>query len=772
MTKNETSFYLDEKPLNIKAEVLKFLKYWPWFVTSLILAFLIAFFYLRYTPRIYNTNSKIKILDKSDGLLNPADAFSFKSKVNLDNDTEILKSYIILERVVKKLKLNTKFFEEGHIQTSQIHKLPFFFQQTVLPDSITKPLSYKIEINKNDITVYNLKNEKELIFKNHTTLDSEHDLPFQLQITNPNVLKKNINKTYLVKSSTVQEETLKLRSAIKIEQISDEADILNINLQGESKELSESIINTLVKTYNRDGINDKQLVSKRTLEFIDERFVYLASELDSIELGRQQYKQDNNFIDIKIDAELDIENNNISDAQLFKKESQLELATEFKKILDKKSNTLLPANFGLEDSSISQVVQNYNDVYLKRKKFSVDAGANNPNLKILDNELSFIKTNINQSVDEYINQLNVAIDQLSNRKNRFSGEVSQLPKKEKLLRSIERQQKIKESLYLLLLQKREEAAIELAITEPTIKLVEYALSDLKPISPKPKIVYAAAFLVSLLLPFGVLYLIFTSDTKIQGREDFDHLKSVIPLVGEIPKIDDNNSKIFNSQNDRSILAESFRILSSNVKFTLPSKNDGGTVILLTSSIKGEGKTFISLNLSLALSGLGKKTLVIGCDLRNPKLHSNLDLDKNIKGLTDYLYDDSVDWKKLTLQKFNDYPDHDILLSGSIPPNPFNLLSNGRLEVLLEEARQYYDYIIIDSSPVVLVSDTLLISHLADTSLYVVKAGHTEKELLEFAQDLHNNKKLKNMSFVLNAVGANKRSYGYNYGYGYGYGATD
>jgi capsular exopolysaccharide synthesis family protein len=323
-----------------------------------------------------------------------------------------------------------------------------------------------------------------------------------------------------------------------------------------------------------------------------------------------------------------------------------------------------------------------------------------------------------------------------------------------------------------LLQKREEAAINLAITEPSVKVVDYALSSSGPISPKPNVAYDAAILAGLLIPFAILYLVFMLDTKIHGKEDIHKVNNKIPIIAEIPDINRKEKAVFTDPNDRTVLAESFRILSSNVNYLLPVKDDEkGKVIYCTSTIKGEGKTFISINLSLALSSMNKKVLLIGADLRNPQIHTHTNFDKTTVGLSDYLHDATFDWKANLVNGFKQHENHDILLSGNIPPNPTSLLTNGRFKALIEEAKDLYDYIIVDTAPTVLVTDTMLISQLADVTVYISRANFTEKKILGFAEDLFETGKIKNMAYVINGVGASRSyGYGYNYGYGYGYGS--
>ncbi|MCT4630864.1 tyrosine-protein kinase domain-containing protein [Winogradskyella sp.] len=768
------SLFGEEDTIDIKSEIKQYLRYWPWFVITLLLTLVSAYLYLRYAPRVFETYSKVKILDESEGLELPTSAFIFKrTNINLENEIEIISSYLIMEKVVRELNLNTSFYEEGTIQTKQIESLPFGFEQIIKPDSINTPLSYKVELNNKGLLITNLKTDKVFDFDTHSTFAKNHRLPFNIKLNDPLLLEDVAENAYIIVFKSIKESVLKLKEKITVEAIGGQSDLLKLSIKGESKELSEKILNTLMDVFDDDGINDRQLVSKRTLDFIDERFVFLAKELDSIEIDRQGFKQDNNIIDIATDAELGLQQRTKSEEEVFQLENQLSLSKLLKNSLMSESQSdLLPANIGIENLGINALIAEYNAAVIDKDKLSNGGGSNNPSVKLAERQVADLKSNINRSLKAYTNQVETTLLQLKNKNRRLSGKVSQIPEQERLFKAIERQQKIKESLYLLLLQKREEAAINLAITEPSIKVVENALSGVKPISPKPSIVYAGAFLAGLLIPFGVLYLIFMLDTKLHTKEDVAKVTSKIPVIGEIPNLKKKGNIIFNDPNDRSPLAESFRILSSNVDYILPI-NEGkkGKVIYCTSTIKGEGKTYVSLNLSLALSSINKRVLLIGADLRNPQVHTHIKEDKQKPGLSNYLHDVNYDWKDALISGFDKHPNHHIILSGSIPPNPAHLLTNGRFKKLVDEAKEMYDYVVIDTAPTILVTDTMLISQFADATIYIARANYTEKNLLNFSKELSESGRLKNMAYVINSVGASK-SYGYNYGYNYGYGSVE
>ncbi|NRB84791.1 MAG: polysaccharide biosynthesis tyrosine autokinase, partial [Winogradskyella sp.] len=646
--------------------------------------------------------------------------------------------------------------------------------QILMPDGITNLSTYNIIINASGFEILDVKTEQTFNFKEHSTYSIDHDLPFNLKLDRTIPFQDIKCKTFIDNFNSKKNATLNLKRLLEVEPIGEQSDLLKVSIKGESTELTEAIINSLVEIFNQDGISDRRLVSKRTLEFIDDRFEFLALELDSIEVDFKDFKQQNNLIDIETDAQIGLEKRTKSDEEVFRLNNQLALAKLIQEALRSPNSELLPANFGLESSNINTLIADYNTAVLDRDKLKKSAGENNPSVQIANTAIADLKLNIENSLKAYISQLETSQNQLELRNKRLVGEVAQIPEKEKLLRSIAREQKIKESLYLLLLQKREEAAINYAITEPSIKVVEYALSGSKPISPKPNIVYAGALLGGLLIPFGILYLIFMLDTKLHSKDDINTLSPKIPVVGEIPDLKKKKNTIFNDPSDRSALAESFRILSSNVNYILPlNKDNKGRVIFCTSTIKGEGKTLVSLNLSLALSSINRKVLLIGADLRNPQIHTHIAENKQKPGLSNFLHDANYNWKDALISGFEKHPNHQIILSGSIPPNPAHLLTNGRFEKLLEEAREEYDYVVVDTAPTILVTDTLLISQLADATIYLARANYTEKNLLKFSKELEETGKLKNMAYVLNSVGAGKSyGYGYNYGYNYGYGSDE
>jgi len=757
---------------NLKEEIFKYLYFWRWFVLSVAIFLGVSFFYLRYSHNLYSTTAKIKVLDKKEASLELPSAENLfrNSKINLENEIELLSSYPILKNVTQMLRLNTDFFGVGDIMTSRLIEFPFVFEQLISSDSISEELVFKIYFNDTGIEIDDLNKDTTYLFRTYNTYTTSHDMPFNISWDKSSALSSS-KESYMVVFSSIKNTINRLKKNLILSMIGKDSDIIMLQLEDANTKYSERVLNTIINVFNQDGVEDRQMVHKRTIEFVNERYILLSNELDSIEIEKQLYKLKNNLIDITANSSLSLELSSKSTQQLLETENQIAIAKLLSETFRDHDYDLLPANIGINNSEINFLIKDFNTIIIERKNLIISAGLNNPSVKQLDQAISDNRANIIHSVNNYLQQLQETKRQLASQSRKLNKDVSNLPEKEKVLRAIERGQVIKESLYLFLLQKREEAEVSFAVTEPTVKVVEYAISSDLPISPKKQVVILSALLLGLLIPFGIIYLILLFNTKIHIKKDVEELNIGAAIIGEIPLLDESESKIFQNPEDRNILAESFRILSSNINYLLARNPDkkNGQVILSTSTIKGEGKTFVAINTSLALASLGKKVLLIGADLRNPQLHKYLSVNKQLEALTSYLIDPTFDWQSALLKKFEHLPNHSTLLSGIIPPNPTQLLSNGNFSLLIKKAKEEYDYIIIDTAPTLLVTDTLMISDQADATVYVCKSNYTEKEVLDFTKGLIKDEKLKNVGLILNGIGADaKYGYGYNYGYSYGY----
>ena len=759
----------EDNPSRIKDVLFKYLRYWPWFLSSVIICVALAFAYTYYTPSVYETYAKIRILKEANQLNVVSERVTFGDpKISLDNEIESLKSYQLLRNVVEELNLDVSHSKLETLKSTEIWEVPFQFSRKYDKDTLSTAQSFKVTILPEGFRIVDEKGKQYTILNYHNQNTLTTGLPFDIYIKDEIKQDEFIDNKYSLVFTPMKETILDLSENLGISMAEGtKSEVLTLRFTGQSEEKSEAVLNAIVLNFEQDGIRDKQLLSKQTLDVIDKRFVFLSGELDSIETGKQNFKQNNRLSYIEADAGLSLQNKSLVESEVYKMESQISLAQLLKQtVVEEAQYNLLPAEIGVQNTALNMMVADYNKLALQRQKMLPKVGPEHPDLVELSNQLEEEKLNILSSVNVYQTGLKKSSSQLQKQKNIASARFSRIPQKEKQLRSIERQQGIKENLFMLLLQKREEAAIKLASIIPSIKVIDYAVTPIKPISPKKIIVYPLSLLLGAFFPFLILFAKFSIDTKIHERETIEKLVPKVPIVGEIPFLAE--SKIFEDVNDRSILGESFRILSTNVNYLLPKSTAGkGKVVYVTSSIKNEGKTLVALNLSSAFASMKKKVLLVGADLRNPELHTHFGTDKSTLGLSDYLANPELKFNDYIHEGFgkNDY--HKVYLGGTIHSNAPVLLASERFENFMKLAKRDYDYVVIDTAPALLVTDTLLISKFADITLFVVRAGRTDEHLLGFSKNLSETDKLQNMTYVLNGVGSG-RDQNSNYGYGYGY----
>ncbi len=756
--------------VDFKQEFFKYLFYWKYFLISTLFFLLVAFTYLRYSAKIYDTSAKIQIIDKKEASLelpSASELFS-KSKINLENEMEIIKSSPVIKEVIKNINLQTEVYAIADVMEGLRVEYPFNVILNTPIDSLTNQV-YRLNKTDEGFEIINLQNEsKSYLFKGTSSSNYNHDLPFEILNFDMDRFFYYANEGYEIRFLPEKDLVDRLKSSLKIAQVGKESDIIELNFNSTNKKYSENFLNELIDVFNDDGVKDRQLIHKRTIDFVNARYSYLSIELDSIEIAKQLYKVDNNLVNLSANSTISLEKSLKSEESMFSNENQISITNLLLKTLKNDELELLPANMVIQNDEINILISKYNQFILDRKKLILSAGSNNPSTKQLDNTLSDFRSNIIYSLQSNLSQLKNIRSKLSNQFYKYNNDISNLPEKEKILRAIERNQKIKESLYLFLLQKREEAEVSYAVTEPSIKVVEYAITKNDLVFPKTNIIYFIAILFGILIPFTVIYLMFFLNKKIYTKSQIESLNFPVPIIAEIPEIKEQNNVIISSARERSPLAESFRVLFSKLKFYTLSDHKDGHVIMVTSVIKGEGKTFCATNMAYTKATLGKKVLLIGADLHNPQIHSYLNIEKNNDGLVNYLVDNSFDWKSAIIK--SESVNCDVLIGGQIPPNPAQLLNNGNFEKLIKEAKKVYDHIIIDTPPCLLVSDTLGISNLSDILLFVVRCNHTNIDLLDFIRDSYNNGIVKdNCLILLNGLGAsNKYGYGYAYNYSYSY----
>lgn len=742
----------DAVSLSIKETVFEYIKHWPWFLASLVLCVILGLAYLRYTPESFKSVAKIKIIDESKEMNVATDALSMLSgggsNINMDNEVEVLRSYRLLNQVASELNLDVSFFEKGTVKKTQIWNAPLILAKIISEDSLRIPMNYEL-VFKGDQLALTDEEERTWTLKTNALDSVATTLPFVIALAPNFSTKRHVEKTYEVVLKSRKATIADLLKTIQIQPTSKNSDIVSLQLIGESHERSEAILNTLIRVFNTDGVVDRQQVSKRTLDFIDERFVYLSTELDSIEGGKESFKRTNNLSYIEADAGISLERKSETENQVADLETQLSLSGLLKQtVISQSAYSLLPVDIGLDNSSLSILVSSYNEMAMEREKLGMTIGEGHPSMVAFSEQLERTKVNILKTVNIYQSQMRTALGRLNTQRSKASSAFAGLPEKEKMLRSIERQQSIKENLFLLLLQKREEAAINYAVTAPSIKVVDFAETDNKPVAPKKLVVLGFSGLLGLFLPFAFFFVRNTLDTQINTRGDLEKLLPTIPVAAEIPHI--KGKKVFVDINDRSQMAESFRILASNLKYLLPvSKSGKGKVVYVSSAIEGEGKSLLAYNLSVALASLNKKVLLVGADLRNPKLHDFFGMGGSTKGLSNFLQEPERNSSEFIYPGLDSVQSHKVCLSGPIPPNAPLLLSSEGFEKFITEVRDAFDYVIVDTAPLMLVTDTSLISEYADITLLVARAGLTDRTILEKFGHSKQSENFKNLALVLN-----------------------
>ncbi|MFT0162038.1 GumC family protein, partial [Bacteroides thetaiotaomicron] len=545
-----------------------------------------------------------------------------------------------------------------------------------------------------------------------------------------------------------------------------------ISLKNSSLQRGQDFINQLLEMYNRNTNNDKNEIAQKTAEFIDERIGIISKELGSTEANLETFKRDAGITDLTSEAQIALAGNAEYEKKSVENRTQISLVNDLRKYLRGNEYEVLPSNVGLQDAALIGAIERYNEMLVERKRLLRTSTENNPTIVNLDTSIRAMKANVQATLEGTLQGLMITKESLDREASRYSRRISNAPGQERAYVSIARQQEIKAGLYLMLLQKREENAIALAATANNAKIIDEAIADDIPVFPKRSMIYLIALILGVGIPVGIIYLIELTKFKIEGRADVEKLTSV-PVVGDIPLTDEKNDKngsIAVFENKNNLMSETFRNIRTNLQFMLDNDQK---VILVTSTVSGEGKSFVSSNLAISLSLLGKKVVIVGLDIRKPGLNKVFQLSNKERGITQYLSNPETDLMEL-VQSSDVNKNLFILPGGTVPPNPTELLARNGLDRAIETLKKNFDYVILDTAPIGMVTDTLLIGRVADLSVYVCRADYTHKAEYTLINELSFEKKLPNLCTVINGVDLKKRKYGYYYGYGkygkhYGYG---
>ncbi|CAL66948.1 GumC family protein [Christiangramia forsetii] len=780
---NEFSEEQNESNFDLKAEVYKYLAYWRWILFGFLIGGLIAYLYNRYTISKFQTTATMIVVNEKENNAMSALPSGGGTILALDNDglqsqIEKLKSKQLVSSVVEELDLNVEYHIEGNIITVEAYKSSPILVEFISKDSLVDISSINMFITPTSDTTYLLENEDLNYSAEHKIGEVVKLIGLKFVILPRSGKEEGSFKrtsTVNIRTSPVKEVTNNLISSLIIEPKGKAKDILELNIVNESSKKSEDFLNKLMQRFNEEGVQDKQEVAENTTAFIQERLEMITTELDSVEGGIADFKRDNRIMSVESGAAEFQSKFSAAEEQIFALETQLQLLSSIENLLEQQNKYDFLPEVGINEGGITGLINSYNTLVMERNLYLKGGTEKNPIVETLTEQLDSLRNNLFENISSTRQTLNVRLKELGQRENVAVGRFSNFPGLEKGMRSIERQQQIKEQLYLFLLQRREEAAISYAATASVARVVDSAFTLDRPVDPAPWLILISGFIIGLIIPVLIILIKNLLDTKVHHKGDLQALIKAVPFIGEVPRISADQNDVIHL-NDRSPLAESFRILRTNLAYLIQNKDqEKGDVIFVTSTVKGEGKTFISYNLSRTLASTGKSVLLIGADIRNPKLHRYTEATPGAKekGLSDYLYDYEVTAADVTSATNENGIDVEVILSGPIPPNPAELLMNDRMEELVRQSREKYDYVIVDTAPAMIVTDTLLISQLADYTLYVTRADFTEKNLLEFPKDLKKQGKLKGLAVILNDVDYSKFSYGaqygYSYGYGYGYG---
>lgn len=757
---------------NIKEEVVKYLKHWKWFVLGIFIALLAAFLYLRYTVANYKAVATILVKDDRKGTMaSELSAFSdlglmTNVKSNVDNEIEVIKSRTLIESAVRELELNVAYFSQGRVKWEELYKKsPIKLILSKYSDAYaSKGHFYRIEkATATTFTIYDSNDQKIGAFKYGEKFKIGEEV-FIVLVNKPEfvTLNYNIGVQYLPVSQLAES----FKNRVTVAALSKNTSVIELSIVDPVPGKAEDFLNTVIANYNKDAIQDKKYISENTSKFIEQRLSIISEELQDVEKDKEVFKKNNGITDVVSEAGLYLENASDFERMQVENATQLRVVeTMMNYVNSSDTNELIPVNIIGQDQGASQLISEYNELVLQKNRLLKTAGSKNTLVQNLDAKINALKGSVSSSLNQLKSSLQIKRNDLNRQNAIISGKISQIPTQERNSRDIDRKQNIKESLYLYLLQKREETAISLAVTAPNAKVIDAAKASKSPVSPNRRMIYLAALLLGGLIPFGILYLIDLFDTKIKSRYDLEK-NTTIPFLGEIPKLE--SGQLIIDSTSRTSTAEAIRIIRTNLEFLLTNVNeDEAKVVFLTSTYPKEGKTFISVNLASTIALSEKKVLLVGLDIRNPKLDEYLKLES--RGVTNYL--SSKDEKPIQnyITSVEGFKNLNVLPAGIIPPNPAELLMSKKIGNLFATLKKEYDYIIVDTAPVSLVTDTLLIAKYADAFIYVTRANFLDKRMLELPERLYNEKKLPNMSILINDTEINT---GYGYGYGYGYGQTE
>ena len=773
-----------EKKTDLKTVFFKYIIHWPWFIACILLWVAGAWLYLRYTAPVYNISASVIIKDNdknskaSNGMADLEDLGFYSSISNFDNEVEILKSRTLIKKVIEELDLYINYTAKSSFHDIELYKSSPV-KVWITPEEAQKlptPARLYLTLQPGNKLNVKLRIGEEEYNKQFDKLPALLTTPSgTFSFTPKDSTTAQSTQEIMATVSSPHSVANAYRGALSIEPTSKSTTIAQISVKSTHTQRGMDFINKLVEVYNRDANDDKNEVATKTAEFIDERIKIINGELGTTEQELETFKRDAGLTDLKSDAQLALSENSEYEKKRAENSTQLRLVQFLASYANNPDHAyeVLPVNVGLTDTGLTELINRYNEMLLERKRLLRSSQENNPVVVNLDASIRAMRSNVLTTINSVQRGLAITQADLERQAGKYAGRITNAPGQERQLVSISRQQEIKAGLYLMLLQKREENAITLASTANNARMVDEALADAIPVSPKGKMIYLVALILGIALPVVVIYIIELFKYKIEGRADVEKITS-LPIVGDVPLSEDKGKEesIVVHENQNDLMAETFRNVRTNVLYMMRSNEQ---VILVTSTTTGEGKTFIASNLAVSLALLGKKIVIVGLDIRKPGLNKAFQLSHKEQGISQFLANPEHTDLMSLVQVSRINSNLSILPGGPpIPPNPTELVARESLPQAIDILKKHFDYIILDTAPIGMVTDTQLISRVANASIYVCRADYTHKADYTLINELSEQKKLPNLCTLINGLDMKKKKYGYYYGYGkygkyYGYG---
>ena len=758
------------------------LHHWPWVLLSLVVCVGAAVVYLLCTPKVYTTTASIMIKDEAAGKSAGAEDFGdfglFQNKTNIQNEITTLKSADLMEEVVRRLDLDMNYYIPGrfHDVVAYGSNLPVRVEMPGFAENGSALFRVEVDgagkVSVSDVKSGDLKSEERVQGAMNDTLRTAVG---PMVVVAAEGYKPGEAVELNVVKAPVSATAGGYESRMVIAMSGDKSSVINLTVTDQSTQRAQALLSTLIGVYNEYWIRDKNQIAVSTSNFINERLGVIESELGNVDSDISSYKSQHLIPDVSAASSMYMSQNQQISQQIMDLRNQLKQTLYIKSYLGAASDNekMLPMNSGVANVDIQSQITDYNNLVLQRNSLLAKSSDKNPLVVQLNEQMDQMRHAILASVDNSINALNMQISSLQGSQASTTSKIASNPSQAKYLLSVERQQKVKESLYLFLLQKREENELSQAFTAYNTRVVNKPAS-FGPTAPNTRNILMMSFLLGLAIPFGVVYLMESNNTKVRGRKDVEHL--AVPFLGELPQDGHEKKKEAGEANTivvkggkRDIINEAFRVLRTNVEFMCNS-SEGNKVIAMTSFNPGSGKSFVSMNLGMAIALKGKKVLIVDGDMRHGSTSAYM--GSPAKGLADYL-GGAVSEVDTLIVKTQECQNMQVLPIGSIPPNPTELLESPRFGELIGELKSRFDYIIIDCPPIEVVADAQIIDKFADRTFFVIRAGLFDRSMLPELDRLYEEKKYRNMSFILNGSRNDQGRYGYShtyrYGYGYGYG---